>query len=293
MMRMALREVLKPLRELPAKLERAEAVDEVSARLSSATKGLLGPGKAANDILSGADAGHPLHPVLTDITIGTWTAAVALDLLGGKASAKAADRLIFLGIASATPTALSGLSDWETLYGPAQRLGTVHGASNAAATVAFSMSWLARKRGRRARGVLLGLMGLSLASLGGFLGGHLSYRRGAGVDHTAFSEAPGDWVDVGAEADFRDDEPVAAQAASMRIMVVRHQGRLHALADVCAHQGGPLHEGRISDGCVSCPWHQSVFRLSDGEVQGGPSAHPQPVLALRVRDGRVEVKAAA
>jgi nitrite reductase/ring-hydroxylating ferredoxin subunit len=77
------------------------------------------------------------------------------------------------------------------------------------------------------------------------------------------------------------------------VLVVRHGGELFALSDRCAHRGGPLHEGEIADGCVTCPWHGSIFRLRDGSVERGPSAYPQPSWEVRVDGGRVQVRAAA
>ena len=52
------------------------------------------------------------------------------------------------------------------------------------------------------------------------------------------------------------------------------------------------HEGPLADGCVTCPWHGSVFRLADGEIVRGPSAYPQPRWETRIRDGVIELKPA-
>jgi nitrite reductase/ring-hydroxylating ferredoxin subunit len=52
---------------------------------------------------------------------------------------------------------------------------------------------------------------------------------------------------------------------------------------------GPLSDGEIAGGCVTCPWHGSVFRLADGGVVHGPATAPQPAFATRVREGVVEV----
>jgi nitrite reductase/ring-hydroxylating ferredoxin subunit len=57
------------------------------------------------------------------------------------------------------------------------------------------------------------------------------------------------------------------------------------------HRGGPLDEGELSNGCVSCPWHGSVFVLEDGSVERGPAAYTQPALEARVHDGSIEVRA--
>jgi nitrite reductase/ring-hydroxylating ferredoxin subunit len=72
--------------------------------------------------------------------------------------------------------------------------------------------------------------------------------------------------------------------------VLRHQGRICALAERCAHQGGPLSEGELQDGTITCPWHGSTFRVDDGSVVHGPSTFDQPCYETRVRDGFIEVK---
>ena len=55
----------------------------------------------------------------------------------------------------------------------------------------------------------------------------------------------------------------------------------HAIGDRCSHRGGPLHEGTIDDGCVTCPWHDSQFRTTDGAVVRGPATSPQPCYEVR------------
>ena len=60
----------------------------------------------------------------------------------------------------------------------------------------------------------------------------------------------------------------------------------------CSHFGGPLAEGQLEGESVRCPWHGSRFALADGAVLEGPSVHPQPCLAVRLRDGQIEVRAA-
>jgi nitrite reductase/ring-hydroxylating ferredoxin subunit len=193
-------------------------------------------------------------------------------------------------VLAALPTAAAGLNDWATLGGPTRRLGLVHGTTNVVATGLFAWSWFARRAGRRAVGRMLALVGYGAVSLGGYLGGHLAFRRGAGVDHTAFLEEPQEWTAVADEADVKESEPLLVASDGVEIVLVRQQGTVYALLERCAHQGGPLHAGTVEAGCVVCPWHSSRYRLSDGLPMNGPTAHPQPTLAVRVRDGRVEVR---
>src|SRR6185503_2182573 len=89
-----------------AGLEALDPVGEQVGKLArQATKPLKG-------LLSGSWLGHPLHPALTDVTIGTLTSALLLDWLGGEDSRPAARRLIGIGLLSATPVVASGASDW-------------------------------------------------------------------------------------------------------------------------------------------------------------------------------------
>ncbi|HKF33277.1 MAG TPA: Rieske 2Fe-2S domain-containing protein [Jatrophihabitantaceae bacterium] len=289
-MTQSMRDGLRPLRELPLQAEHLDSLDQVAADLAEAVERAAPDGAPVNEVLSGTALGHPLHPPLTDVAIGAWTSAVALDWFGGQRSGPGADRLVALGVLSAIPTAAAGLNDWATLEGQDRRLGLVHGTTNVVATGLFGASWLARKTGHRFFGRALALAGYGTVSIGAFLGGHLSFRRGVGVDHTAFLEAPEEWTPVADEASVKEAEPLLVKTADVEIVLVREGGSLYALLERCAHQGGPLHEGRIEDGCVVCPWHSSRYRLSDGAALSGPTAHPQPALEVRVRDSKVEVR---
>jgi uncharacterized membrane protein len=133
------------------------------------------------ELLSGAWLGHPLHPVLTDVVVGTWTSAFLLDLIPTRATRKAADRLIGAGCLAALPTAAAGLTDWLGLGGEERRIGLVHGGGNVVALLLQTRSWVSRKRGRRARGWLLSAAAMGIATGTAYLGGHLTYSRGVGV----------------------------------------------------------------------------------------------------------------
>src|SRR5579871_5406511 len=112
------------------------------------------PEGPAKDLLSGSWLGHPLHPLLTDIPIGSFTSASILDFLGGKRARTASETLIALGLVSAVPTALAGLADWSDTYGAEQRIGVVHAAANLAGLVCYAASLSARRRGHHYRGKL-------------------------------------------------------------------------------------------------------------------------------------------
>ncbi len=142
---------------------------------------ILGSGKARG-ILGGQWMGHAVHPLLTHVPIGVWTSSLILDFAGGKSSEDAADLLLGVGLAAFAPTALTGWSDWCRASREQQRVGLVHAAANATAAGLFARSRLVRRQGRRGHGKLLSVLGASVLSLGGYLGGHLAYARGVGVE---------------------------------------------------------------------------------------------------------------
>jgi len=268
--------------------EGLESLDAASRPLADASRKLIPPGPVA-DLLHGTWLGHPLHPMLTDVAIGAWTGSFFLDLVGGRRSRPASRRLVAIGVATAVPTALSGLADWRDLGRAEQRVGVVHALSNSGGLALYLLSYRARRRGHHARGVAWGMMATGALTLGGLLGGHLSFRRMAGVNHAIDSEGPVDWTAVADEARL-GPEPTVVDAGGAPVPLARDGGRLVAIGATCSHQGGPLGEGTFADGCVTCPWHGSTFRLSDGRVERGPASVPQPCYGVRTVDGRVEVR---
>ncbi|CAA9270606.1 MAG: Ferredoxin, 2Fe-2S [uncultured Acidimicrobiales bacterium] len=277
------------LRRFPEVIEGLSFLDPPSEAIGRFVSKAVPPGRL-KDLLSGTWLGHALHPMLTDVPIGFWTSAWTLDMVGGKKSGAAARKLVGLGILAAVPTAATGASDWADTTGGERRVGLVHAAANSAALAAFVASYLHRRKGNRAKGIGWGSVGALSATVGGHLGGHLIDALGVGVDNTAFEVGPLDWLDVGSAADAAEGRPHVVDAAGVPVLIVREGSRLLALANRCTHRGGPLHEGPVRAGCVTCPWHGSIFRLEDGEVERGPAALPQPKYQAREREGRIEIR---
>lgn len=276
---------------VPERLAKFEQLDR-PARALATIAGAIGPGKL-KDALSGSWLGHALHPFLTDLPIGTWTSATLLDVIGGEESAAAADRLIGAGVIASLPTAVTGATEWadtERSDESVRRLGVVHATANVVALGFFAASLLARQRGNRAHGKALSLAGMGALTVGGHLGGHLSYAKGVGVDQTTFDERPTEWRRVLDDAELGDGERQRVDVDGIAVVVGRDQGRLYALANRCCHRGGPLHRGKVENGEITCPWHGSTFRITDGSLVRGPAAYPQPVYDVRVQDGGIEVR---
>jgi nitrite reductase/ring-hydroxylating ferredoxin subunit/uncharacterized membrane protein len=273
-------------------IQRAEPFQRVACALIGAFSRLVGPGRV-KDVLSGTWMGHPTHPLLTDVTIGAWTSAVLLDLLPSERNAAAARSLCGIGVLSALPTAITGLSDLaDTESRPERAIGGAHALSNTAATVLFAASWFARKGDRRGAGIALSLAGSGAATVGGFLGGHLAYRRGLGVDRTVFDDVIADWTPVTQEQEL-GERPIRVRVGRNDVMLFRDRDRIVAIANRCSHRGGPLHKGAVDDGTVTCPWHRSTFRLDDGAIVAGPASAPQPCYDVRVEDGQIQVRSRA
>jgi nitrite reductase/ring-hydroxylating ferredoxin subunit/uncharacterized membrane protein len=279
------------LRQLVHKLATTEAIDKVGKPVASKVADLVGHGPV-KDVLSGTWTGHPLHPVMTDLPIGFWTSSFMLDLVGGKRSAAASQRLIGLGILSAVPTAAAGLADWSDTIGEERRIGTVHAVANVAALSLYAWSWMARRAGRRGAGVTLGLLGATAATAGGYLGGHLVYRQGVGPDRNAWKHGSDDWVDVADDLALVDGKPLVVKVDDDDLLLAKTPaGVVAAISNVCGHAGGPLNEGEFDDqGCVTCPWHGSVFRVADGHVVHGPATGHQPRYEVRSEGGRLSVR---
>jgi nitrite reductase/ring-hydroxylating ferredoxin subunit/uncharacterized membrane protein len=271
------------------RLEKEKRLDGIARTVGEVVGKVVPPGPI-KDALSGTWLGHTLHPVMTDLPIGAWTSATALDLVGGEESEAASRRLIGLGILASVPTALSGFSDYSDTMGEERRVGLTHAAFNVAALALFAASYGARRNGSSLKGKGLSLLGMGAASVGAYLGGHLSLDMGVGVDHTAYESGPGDWTPTMPESELEEGKATKFEVDGVEIMLTRQGGRVCALSDRCTHAGGPLSEGTIQAGTVKCPWHGSVFSLEDGRVKQGPARAPQPAYETRVVEGRVEVR---
>ena len=272
-------------------------LDAVGTPLGQAVTALFdnaGPaGRSAKNALHGVWLGHPLHPVFTDVPIGAWTTALALDvreaITGDQAAGRAADFAVGVGLVAAAGAAITGLTDWSQTDGRARRMGLLHGLLNVSATALIATSYALRRSGARTAGRACTLAGYGIATAAAYLGGNLVYRERIGVTHAAVAE-PEEFTPVLDSAALPDGSMRKATIEDGSYLIVRQHQRLHALAHPCAHLGGPLSEGTLKDGSVVCPWHGSEFNLHDGSVLSGPAPHPQPCFRARERAERVEIR---
>ncbi len=276
------------LSRITDRLEALSAIDRIGQPLNRAARNVIQAGPL-KDALSGTWLGHPAHPIAVMVPIGSWTSATVIDLAGGGHGRAAARRLIGLGVLSAVPAALSGVTDWSDTTGAEQRIGVTHGALNSAAVILYGASWWARRRPGRS-GTVLALAGLAVATAAGYLGGHMIYAQGVGVDTNAFHSGPDDWETVAATLNVDHGRGCAVDAGRTRLLLVAQGDRIRALENRCSHRGGPLSEGTIDGDCVICPWHASRFHLETGEVVAGPATVGQAAYQTRVTDGHIQVR---
>jgi nitrite reductase/ring-hydroxylating ferredoxin subunit/uncharacterized membrane protein len=275
-----------------------DPVAEVTQKAVGAFYGALGaPGRVLKNLMHGTTLlGHPLHPALTDVPIGAWTVGVLADWLyvtTGSVPAVAGDLALAIGLAAAILAALAGLTDHHDTDGFERRTATVHGLTMVSVVIIDAVSGIMRRTPElRLSAIVLASMAYLLALLGAYIGGHLTFGSGTGINHNAFADGPADYVKVGRRDDFPEGEMRRVMADGLPVVIVRREGLLQAMGAVCAHAGGPLEEGKLERDVVTCPWHSSRFRFSDGKVVGGPATFDQPSLFVRERAGIVEVKLA-
>jgi nitrite reductase/ring-hydroxylating ferredoxin subunit len=239
------------------------------------------------DLLHGQWLGHSLHPVLSDLPIGFWTASTLFDALEWD---DAAAVMSAVGSSAALGTALTGIADWTVTHGRERRLSLLHGLLNTSGLVLQLASLAARLSGRRTSGRGLGVLGWTVSLGAAYLGGELVFGRGLMVDHNAWKAGPQEWTAVATLSELPPGKPRKVEVEGRAVLLYREDGAVYAMEDACSHAGGPLSEGTVEAGVVTCPWHGSRFRLTDGTVRRGPATYPQLRLLARIRGDQVEVR---
>ena len=252
-------------------------------------------GQRVGNVLHGTWLGHPLHPLLTALPTGAVATTLALDaaavLPGRRPGLRDAARLsLGVGIVGSLGAAVTGVTDWQHTQEQARRVGIVHGALNTAATGLYLTSWWQRRRGRHLRGAAASAMGYGVTAASGYLGAHLVYRAGTGVDQSGPRATFRDWTPVLADAALEAETPSRVERAEGALVLLRNGDHVVAVGDRCPHLGAPMADGWMDRGRVVCPWHGSTFDPGSGRVLRGPATAPLPCYATRVRDGVIEVR---
>jgi len=264
-------------------------LDRVAAGTQAATAPILGPRapQMLRDLLNGVWFGHPLHSALVVLPLGAWTATLLLDIAGIE---DGADLCLAAGVTGAAGAAATGAAQWHDTGGKARRLGMLHASLNTAMTGLYVGSWILRARGNRRVGVVVSTLGYAIGGASAWLGGELAYDLGIGVNNTAFEKQPQEWTVVASVDDLSGNVPKRVEVDGTPIMLLQQGDETFAIAATCTHLGGPLDKGVIKDQTVTCPWHGSVFCLSDGKLLHGPAAASLPSYGIRIQDGAVSLR---
>lgn len=275
------------------KIEQASALDRIGDRLQRAVQATLRP-RRVRDLLHGVWLGHPLHPAMVQVPVGAWLSTAVLDLMQGQR--RAATTLCAVGTISALPAAVAGLNDWAALARDQRRIGLVHAASNSVGLAFYASSVAARMTGRHNLGRTLGFLGLSAASMGAYIGGHLAYKQGAQVNQSIseLHRMSDGWHSIADMSALPQRKLITREIDDVSVILYRHGDEVTVMLERCPHQSGPLGEGEVQEidghACVVCPWHGSTFRLNGGEVVHGPSGNDQQVLPTRIVNGMLETR---
>jgi nitrite reductase/ring-hydroxylating ferredoxin subunit/uncharacterized membrane protein len=268
--------------------------DGANAAKESAGKVIDALPRRVRNFLHGVWLGHPFHPVVTDIVVGSYSTLALLDLAeaaGKNQMAPASDLALTTGLSSGMVAAAAGFTDWHSLGGKAKKVGFLHMLLNVTGTLLYTGSLIARKVGNRSLGRILAFAGYGTLFGGAYLGGHLVFAKKVGVDHAAGWETTNEFKYVMADADLMPGQLKRIELDGVAVALFRHGRRVVAMSDSCAHRGCPLSERGIIEGdSIRCSCHNSRYRIDDGLVIEGPSAHPQPVYDVRVRGGQIEVR---
>jgi nitrite reductase/ring-hydroxylating ferredoxin subunit len=98
-----------------------------------------------------------------------------------------------------------------------------------------------------------------------------------------------EWVTVAKTEDVPEGEMIGATLDGIELLVANVGGQYRAIGSVCTHEGGPLADGDLYDGIVTCPWHGSEFDVGTGEVVTPPATEPEPVYEVRVEGDEIQL----
>lgn len=170
------------LETITRRIEDAKGIEPAARRFRAKVRPALVERPLVDDLLGGAWLGHRVHPVAVQVPVGAWLMALLLDLADAERHAAAVDTLLLTGCVAALPAAVTGAHDLATTSGRATRVGLVHAGTVDVALVLFIAALVKHRQGDRRKARKLALAGAGMVGFGAYLGGHLAYRLGVGVD---------------------------------------------------------------------------------------------------------------
>jgi nitrite reductase/ring-hydroxylating ferredoxin subunit len=246
-------------------------------------KAIFRPIRPVKDFLNGTWLGHSVHVAVTDLPVGAFTLLIVFDVL---ALADAARVALAFGLVTMLATAVAGYADYSDTDGKARDRATLHSTLMLVSLVAYVVSLWPRLGVAGIPPLAFGasIVGYALLIAGAYVGGDVVFALGNMVSRHAWRPASTKWSALRTEGDLKEGVLTTGMLGAQRLLLVKEGSTIRALHDTCAHAGASLHEGRIVDDCVECPWHQSRYRLRDGRHVQGPTTFDQPCYEVRATD---------
>lgn len=258
---------------------------------------LDGPLRPLKTFANGTWLEHPLHPLLTDVPVGAWTAALLLYLaalfFGMTGIGIAIGLVMGLGILAALAAIATGFMDWMDVDPTELAVGLIHAIINIIGTLLFIIAWImlyAAQWQVSVANFIPALVGYLVVAVGAYLGGGLVFRLGTMINRNAYRSGPKDFTPVIGFTELAENKPQRFDVKGQPVLLVRRGQLVYAIGAVCSHYGAPLEQGTLRDSIIECPWHYSHFSLEDGSVKAGPSTAPLPLYETDVKDGKIWVK---
>ena len=243
------------------------------------------PIRPVKDFLNGKWLGHSIHAVLTDVPIGALTLVIVFDVLDQRARRRTSPSPSASWPCSARRLPVADYSDTDD---EPRMVATVHATLMVIALIVYLISLglrLGDATGDRTIVIALSVIGYLIVAVAAWVGGEVVYGFGNMVNRHAWRfGSKSNWTKLDL-TEIPENTPTAAKAGAQSLVVVRQGDAVYAMHSVCAHAGGPLAEGKIVDGCIECPWHQSRFELATGRRKQGPTTYDQPDLRGARREG--------
>jgi uncharacterized membrane protein/nitrite reductase/ring-hydroxylating ferredoxin subunit len=268
------------------------------------------------DLLEGKPLRHPIHPMLVHFPIGLFLLSFILDLVslacpGVPTLLRGSFYAMLLGIITALLAAVPGFVDYSDIRSdhPGKATATRHMILNLMVVATYGINLWIRSSVLGDPKVpllplLLSIIGLSLLSASGYLGGRLVYDEGIAVGrHKRRTSTPQETLHLsteyasrGGEVTFvpvpeaehlRNGETLRVEVDQQVMTIARVDKQLFAFQEFCTHRFGPLSEGSFDGFNVKCPWHNSCFDVRTGKVTNGPAKVDLKTFKVEVRDGKV------
>jgi uncharacterized membrane protein/nitrite reductase/ring-hydroxylating ferredoxin subunit len=270
------------------------------------------------DFLEGKPLRHPIHPMLVHFPIGLFLLSLLLDL-ASLAFPSVPDLVgdsfyaMLAGVIFSLIAAVPGFVDYTDIRSdhPGKRTATTHMILNLIVVAFYGINLGLRSSTINDPKIslmplILSLLGITLLSVSGYLGGKLVYDEGIAVGRHKrrtptpettihFSIATGNregdlvFVPIPEAQQLGDRETLRVEIDDQVMTIAKIDNQLFAFQEFCTHRYGPLSEGCFDGFNMQCPWHNSRFDVRTGKVTQGPAKVDLKTFKVETRNGRIWV----